>query len=183
MFAGKNPIVAAGLTVGVGFTDYITLHDLQRGDITNPVVEAYFLGATQARCSHLGVSIDQSALNQATESIRTALSELSGPVRTLTVREVPDPPLGANYTTTGTYPSSQRNGRTGFRECRTAIPDHRRSTAGSPEQRAMERPVRASAARLGPRLVQLKPCQGSALGQFHRGQRVDPDHSDPPRRQ
>lgn len=94
-----SPVGAGLLALSVGFTDYLTAQAVQRGDVTDPLVEAYFLGAAlSARCSHRKVATDQSAVNQATESIRTALTQLSGAAQpqTATTKVVTVVPVDRN---------------------------------------------------------------------------------------
>ncbi len=57
--------------------DYVTLQDLQANRFSAPVM-AYLGGATfTASCSHIHLPADQSALNQTTEKIRSAITALA----------------------------------------------------------------------------------------------------------
>ncbi|WP_018682734.1 esterase/lipase family protein [Actinokineospora enzanensis] len=59
--------------------DYLTLQDLQKDRFSAPV-QAYLGGATiTAACSHLRLPTDQSAVNQMTEVVKSALGELGKP--------------------------------------------------------------------------------------------------------
>jgi len=111
---------AIGL-VPTGVFDYITLHDLQHNQYS-PTVLAYFLAATiAAPCSHIKISDDQSALNQATESIRGIITKLTPATTRLTLGYLPDPAYGPDYTTTGTYP--QVSGVPNLASVNTALRD------------------------------------------------------------
>ena len=83
--------------------DYLTLQDLQN-NLFRPVVQAYYLAATiSAACSHIGIYTDQSAINQMTEVIKSALAQLTPPLKALNHYLVPDPPFGQGFTTSGNY--------------------------------------------------------------------------------
>ncbi|WP_194904123.1 alpha/beta fold hydrolase [Catenulispora rubra] len=83
--------------------DYMTLQDLQNNTFS-PRVQAYMGGATLAApCSHIGVTSDQSAIDQVTEAIKAALAGSGPTVRTLDQHLLPDPEYGPGYTTSGTY--------------------------------------------------------------------------------
>jgi pimeloyl-ACP methyl ester carboxylesterase len=78
----KNAIVKLGLGRPDFLVDYVTLKDLQ-ADRFGPSVMAY-LGASTftAACSHIHLPVDQSALNQVTETIKGALAALAQPPAT-----------------------------------------------------------------------------------------------------
>ncbi len=78
----KNAFVQLGFGRPDLLIDYVTLQDLQ-ADRFGPSVMAY-LGASTfiAACSHIHLPTDQSALNQATETIKGALAALAQPPAT-----------------------------------------------------------------------------------------------------
>ncbi len=83
--------------------DYLTLQDLQN-NLFRPVVQAYYGAATiLAACSHINLPTDQSAINQTTEVIKSALARLTPHLTTLNHYLVPDPPFGQGFTTNGDY--------------------------------------------------------------------------------
>lgn len=95
--------LAPGGFEAASWIDYTTLQDLQKDTFSRPV-QAYLGGATfAAACSHLGITHDQSAVNQATEAIKTALAALAPAVHALDQHLLPDPDYGPGYTTSGSY--------------------------------------------------------------------------------
>jgi hypothetical protein len=111
-------LVPGGFAAATLF-DYITLQDLQN-NLFSQRVQAYMGGATlAARCSHIGITHDQSAINQASAEIKSALTALTPPVYTLTQHLLPDPDFGLGYTTSGSY--LQVSGTTGLDAVNAAL--------------------------------------------------------------